>query len=898
MASAKGGRKEHEGLTRIAIVNTDKCKPKRCRQECKKTCPVVRMGKLCIEVAPSSKIAWISEELCIGCGICVKKCPFGAINIINLPRNLSSQTTHRYGPNTFKLHRLPVPRAGQVLGLVGTNGIGKSTALKILAAKLKPNLGRYDSPPDWAEILTYFRGSELQSYFTRLLEDNLKALIKPQYVDNIPKAVKGQVGTIIHAKDERHVAETIIHDLELETVLTRDVTELSGGELQRFAIAVTCVQEADVYMFDEPSSYLDVRQRIRAARTIRSLLSPDKYVIVVEHDLSVLDFLSDFICCLYGDQGAYGVVTMPFGVREGINIFLDGFVPTENLRFREDSLKFKIVETATEDEVRKHCRYTYPAMTKTLGTFQLDVQAGDFTDSEIIVFLGQNGTGKTTFIRMLAGLLKADDPTVHVPELNVSYKPQKISPKFTGTVRELLQTKIRDTYLHPQFVSDVTKPLLLDTIIDQNVQNLSGGELQRVAIILALGQPADIYLIDEPSAYLDSEQRIIAAKVIKRFILHSKKTGFIVEHDFIMATYMADRVVVYQGEPSIHCTANTPQSLLSGMNLFLSDLDITFRRDPTNFRPRINNLVSVELLPPSGLGCPRSLKNGVQDRIGGDIGCSLAVPCICMYGCAQVWPLQPGQALVPTDACDTGDWPELGADDWLVSFKIESSTGGVSQSPVLVDIDGVGNYKNFQSNSKWLVLLTERLLLLWVVQSQNSAASLAEVLEVPHNFKLPMDFVFPPSHFASDKIVVASGNGEVSFIDLQASANAHALVNTYIGKLARPDPCKIWWVSGQQGEMQGDLLVVSHKPLEMSGRIMSVFDMYNRTALDLLPSQHWGALASQPTHICANFKSNWCTKAGRDASAPVPIIEVASRRTLGILRVTEPPTPEDEWMWW
>ena len=89
------------------------------------------------------------------------------------------------------------------------------------------------------------------------------------------------------------------------------------------------------------------------------------------------------------------------------------------------------------------------------------------------------------------------------------------------------------------------------------MKNLSGGELQRVAMVLCLGKPADIYLIDEPSAYLDSEQRIVAAKVIKRFILHAKKSAFIVEHDFIMATYLADRVVVYNGSPGINCTAQT-----------------------------------------------------------------------------------------------------------------------------------------------------------------------------------------------------------------------------------------------------------------------------------------------------------------------------------------------------
>ncbi|KAF4663199.1 ATP-binding cassette sub- E member 1 [Perkinsus chesapeaki] len=590
----KGSGAGEEQRLRIAIVSEDRCKPKKCQLECKKYCPVNRTGKFCVEVDRHAKVSWISETLCIGCGICVKKCPFDAITIINLPKDLSGQTTHRYGPNTFKLHRLPMPRPGQVLGLVGTNGIGKSTALKILSGKLKPNLGRFDNPPDWNEILQYFRGSDLQNYFVKILEDKLKATIKPQYVDNIPKAVRGKVGETLARKDERHVVPELLKRLDLEHLVDREIKDLSGGELQRFAIAVVCELNASVYMFDEPSSYLDVKQRLEAAHVIRDLQTSDNYIIVVEHDLSVLDYLSDYICCLWGTPTAYGVVTMPFSVREGINIFLDGFIPTENLRFREVALNFKVAENTDLDDSKRMYSQDYPAMTKTMGSFKLHIEPGNFSSSEIIVMLGQNGTGKTTFIRMLAGLLKPDEDNVEVPRMNVSYKPQTIHAKFDGSVRDLLHAKIRSQFLHPQFVSDVTRPMLIDQLLDQNVQNLSGGELQRVAIVMALGKPADVYLIDEPSAYLDVEQRVVAARVIKRFILHAKKTAFVVEHDFIMATYLADRVVVYDGNPGVECTASSPETLVTGMNKFLKSLEITFRRDPTNYRPRINKADSVK----------------------------------------------------------------------------------------------------------------------------------------------------------------------------------------------------------------------------------------------------------------------------------------------------------------
>ncbi|KAK7969619.1 P-loop containing nucleoside triphosphate hydrolase protein [Apiospora saccharicola] len=449
-------------------------------------------------------------------------------------------------------------------------------------------------PPDWNDVIKYFRGSELQNYFTKILEDDLKAVVKPQYVDQIPKAIRGperSVKALMEGRASLSNLDEVLDTLELRHLMEREVNQLSGGELQRFAIGTVCVQKADVYMFDEPSSYLDVKQRLAAARIIRSLSQSDNYIIVVEHDLSVLDYLSDYVCVLYGRPAIYGVVTLPHSVREGINIFLDGHIPTENLRFREESLTFRLSEGADDFMVDKVRGFSYPKMEKTLGGFHLNIETGDFTDSEIIVMMGENGTGKTTFCKLLAGALKPDG-TQKVPEMKISMKPQTITPKFDGTVRQLFFKKIRPAFLSPQFQTDVVKPLKLEDFIDQEVKNLSGGELQRVAIVLALGIPADIYVIDEPSAYLDSEQRIIAARVIKRFIMHAKKTAFIVEHDFIMATYLADRVIVFDGQPGVDARANTPESLLSGCNSFLKNLDVTFRRDPTNFRPRINKMNS------------------------------------------------------------------------------------------------------------------------------------------------------------------------------------------------------------------------------------------------------------------------------------------------------------------
>lgn len=596
------GKKIEDIGGRIAIVNPDKCKPNKCAQECAKSCPVNKTGKICIVATKKSKVSEISESLCIGCNICVKACPFDAIKIINLPKNIPNETVHRYGPNRFVLYKLPTPRIGNVLGLVGTNGIGKTTALQILTNKIKPNLGVFDDPPEWSDIIKKFKGSEIQTYLVKLLEENYKSAFKMQFVDQIPKIITGSVRDIIKKKDQRNMADMIIKHFEMETVIDRQVGQLSGGELQRFAILITILQDVNIFIFDEPTSYLDVKQRLMISRAIREMTKLDEgdnYVIAVEHDLSILDYLSDHICCLYGRAAAFGVVSMPYSVKEGINVFLDGFLPKENVRFRDFNLNFKQGETFESENEKtkleteeKKIQFKYPNMVKKFKDFTLEIDEGGFTTSQIIVLLGENGTGKTTFVRILAGLDKEMD--YKLPNLHVSFKPQTISPKFDGNVRDLLITRLNMIWeKNIIFKTHVFIPMMVEQLFMYEVKKLSGGEMQRVGLVVALGRPADVFLIDEPSAYLDVEQRIVTAKCIKKFIMLMHKTAFVVEHDFIMATYLADKFIVYEGTPGKECKANKPMSVVEGMNKFLNILGITFRRDGNNFRPRINKLDST-----------------------------------------------------------------------------------------------------------------------------------------------------------------------------------------------------------------------------------------------------------------------------------------------------------------
>lgn len=574
-------------IKRIAVVDRDLCKFKKCGYQCSKVCPKNRAGEECI-VTEKSGFPTINESICIGCSLCVKACDkagFKALTVVNLPQPLKEDPIHRFGPSAFCLFRLPFPKTGEVVGLVGPNGVGKTTALRILSGELKPNLGEFDKETDFSQLIRTFRGTELQSYLERLRDQDVVTSYKPQRVDQIPKVYKGKVSNVLKKTDEREILDDLLERFGLEQIINSKISEISGGELQRITIAACLAKDADFYYIDEPTSFLDVFQRLSIAKTIREYCQ-GRACLVVDHDLATLDFFADKIHIFYGYPGAYGIVSKPYGVRVGINTFLDGYIKEDNVKIRSEPITFFTSFAEKEAHIKK--LVSFKDIKKKFKRFSLDVKQGDIRVKEVLAALGANALGKTTFARILAGETKAKGKVDS--KIKISYKPQYIETRFKGTVRELLSSVAdvdSDTYY-----SEIVRPLGLIRLLDRNVEDLSGGELQRTAIAHCLSQKADLYLLDEPSAFLDVEQRLAIAKLVRGIVEVKEKSSLIIDHDLLFLSKIGDRAMVFLGIPGMEGHVDDVTSIKNAFNTFLATVGITFRADKTTGRPRANKFDS------------------------------------------------------------------------------------------------------------------------------------------------------------------------------------------------------------------------------------------------------------------------------------------------------------------
>jgi len=565
---------------RLARIFKNKCNPNRCANYCQKLCPINRKGEDCITI---SKKAYINEELCIGCGIC-HKCPFEAISIINLPSSLKQEPIHQHGKNGFKLFNLPTPQKNKVTGIIGKNGIGKTTAVEILTGLLKPNLGKESATEE--ELLQFYKGQELQTHFKNI--DNLKISYKPQKIDQIPKVTRGTIRQLLEKTDEKNQLEKVTKELEIHNILDHKIENISGGELQRVAIAATVLKKASIYIFDEPTNYLDIKQRFKIAKFIRSLLNSQTAVIVIEHDLIILDYLSDNIHLMYGQESCYGIVSQPKTTKVGINLYLEGYLKQENIRFRDKKITFE--EKSSIKSKKFETLTSFTEITKKLNSFSLTIEKGEIKKQEILGILGPNAIGKTTLMKILAGELEPDKGKIE--KIKISYKPQYIKLDSDNSVINLLQKATKD-FDSSKYKTLILEPLKLQQLFNKTVNTLSGGELQRVAIALALSREADLILLDEPSAFLDVEERLLLSKTIKNFVEQKEISAIIVDHDLLFIDYISDKLMIFSGEPSIKGHCSSTLEMEQGMNSFLKDSKITLRRDTENLRPRINKPDSV-----------------------------------------------------------------------------------------------------------------------------------------------------------------------------------------------------------------------------------------------------------------------------------------------------------------
>ncbi len=567
----------------VAILDREKCHPKKCNHECQYYCPPVRSGTPTIEFVDYQDQPVINEPLCIGCGICVKRCPFGAIKIVSLPEE-PGESIHRFGVNAFRLYSIPALEKGKVTAILGKNGLGKTTALNIISGVTVPNLGDFEKKGDKDAVIEHFAGSVIGDYFRDLYSGKRRVVLKNQYVDKIPRVKSGKVSEILKAGDETSNLDLVSERLGIAGIMTRDIRECSGGELQKVAIAATLLRDADTILIDEMSSYLDIGERVSISLLIQEI-ARKKSIMIVEHDLAILDWLADTVYPVYGEPGAYGIIASPRTSSRAINSFLEGFLREENVRIREYPIQF--TNRSWRRTAAGHTILEWKDISKTLGEFTMTSSEGKLKSGEVVGCLGRNGTGKTTFAKLMAGELQPDSGSFS-SSLKIAYKPQYIYSDYSGTSEDLLKSTLKTRYDEIFNRAEIFRPLDINELLSTTVSDLSGGELQRLSIALTLATEADMYLLDEPSAHLDSSYRMTAAKIIRRVMENNRKSAMVIDHDLYFIDLIADELMIFSGVPASSGHSTGPMNMRDGMNNFLSSVGITFRRDGQSGRPRIN----------------------------------------------------------------------------------------------------------------------------------------------------------------------------------------------------------------------------------------------------------------------------------------------------------------------
>ncbi len=571
----------------VVVIDQDKIEPDLARETVINYDPLNRAGKEGgFYIDENEELHIDEEDVMEAHKMAINKYPYeDAIKMIQLPAE-EGEKVHQFHDNSFRLYGLPAPEEGSVVGIIGENGTGKSVALKILAEDIQPNLGDWEEEPDWGKIHERYRGTDLQNHFEKLAEGDVEAAFKPQKVEDIPKAYDGKVRELLEGMAERKEVEEVAEQLDIEKLLDREVEVLSGGELQRVAIASTVLKEADIYMIDEPSSFLDVKQRLNMGQEIRKL-SEEKPVMAVEHDLATLDLISDRINIFFGDPGSYGMVSNALSSKEGVNRYLEGYLPSDNIRIRSDEIKFDRSKRSQVEN--KPVVASFEEMSKDFGEneFELETAAGNIHEEEILAIFGENGLGKTVFAKMLAGAIEPDEGDSL--DLDISYKPQYLDAGDLTVEAALRDVTNPDSR---KFETRIAEPLTLEPLYEQKLSELSGGELQRVGIAMCLAKDADLYLLDEPSAYLDVESRVELGKTLKRFARKTEKPLLVIDHDLLLLDYISDRGMVFRGEPGEKGGSTEPMRIEDAMNTFLKEIEITFRKDPKSGRPRANKLDS------------------------------------------------------------------------------------------------------------------------------------------------------------------------------------------------------------------------------------------------------------------------------------------------------------------